>query len=197
MSRLVPVIYAFAAASLSAAYPQQDACDRISSQFPGAVSYPESTIYESSNSYYSGQERGLSPGCIFKPTCTQEVAKFVKSVTKYNDTQFAIRGGGHTLWTGAANINGGITVDMRLMNETKVSSNWETASLGAGGLYNLVYPQLEEYNLTVMGGRVPGIGVGGFATGGECSPNFESLCTFPMQPKANCVTTRRHDLPLT
>ncbi|POS68898.1 hypothetical protein DHEL01_v212709 [Diaporthe helianthi] len=85
----------------------------------------------------------MSPGCIFRPTSTQDVAAFVKSVTKYNDTQFAIRGGGHTLWTGAANINGGITVDMRLIEDTK----------------------LEEYNLTVMGGRVPGIGVGGFATG--------------------------------
>lgn len=187
MSRLLCVTYAFAAASLSLAYPQQDACQRISSQIPGAISYPESTTYQSSNSYYSEQERELSPGCIFRPTCTQDVAEFVKSVTKYNDTQFAIRGGGHTLWTGAANINGGITVDMRLMNETIVSDNRESASLGAGGLYNLVYPQLEEYNLTVMGGRVPGIGVGGFATGGECSLYSKSYCNVPMQPKANRV----------
>lgn len=163
MSRLAFIIYAVTAAFPSAA---KDACQRISSQIPGTISYPNSTIYESSNSYYSGQERELNPGCIFRPTSTSEVAEFVKSVTAHKDTQFAVRGGGHTLWAGAANIEGGITVDMRLMNETKVSSNRDTASLGPGGIYNTIYPQLEVYNLTVMGGRVPGIGVGGFATGG-------------------------------
>lgn len=181
MSRLASfTICAIAAALPSAVSATQDVCQLISSQIPGAISYPNSTIYESSvNSYYSGQERELSPGCIFRPTRTSEVAEFVKSVTANNHTQFAIRGGGHTLWTGAANIDGGITVDMRLMNETRLSSNQETALLGPGGLWNNIYPQLEAYNLTVMGGRVPGIGVGGFVSGGEYFFSLiqESLCS--------------------
>jgi FAD/FMN-containing dehydrogenase len=165
------ILYALSAAALfpfASAQPQQNACKIIDVNIPGRISYPDSTAYNSSvSSYYSDQERDLYPGCIFQPTNTSEVSQFVKLVTACEGAKFAVRGGGHTLWTGAANINGGITVDMRSMKDFALSPDKKIALLGAGGIWNEIYPQLVPYNLTAMGGRVPGIGVGGFVTGGK------------------------------
>ncbi|KAL8783547.1 MAG: hypothetical protein Q9213_004537 [Squamulea squamosa] len=155
-------------AAVSAA-PQQNCCQLVDSKIPGRISYPGSTTYNSSiASYYGDSERELSPSCIFRPTTTSEVQQFVQLVTSGNcvNKQFAVRGGGHTYWTGAANIQPGITVDMRVMNSLQLSADRKIAGIGGGALWDQIYPQLVPYDLTVMGGRIPGIGVGGFATGG-------------------------------
>lgn len=143
-------------------------CKLLETQMPGLVSYPISGLYNSSlATYYSAQEREINPACIFKPTSTSEVSKFVQAVTANRGTRFAVRGGGHTLFSGAANIDNGITVDMRSMKSVTLSRDHKVAQIGAGSIFSDVYPQLTGYNLTVMGARVPGIGVGGFVTGGK------------------------------
>lgn len=91
------------------------------------------------------------------------------SARRATQPRFAIRSGGHTIWGGDANIEGGITVDMRSMNSLVLSPDRKVAMLGVGGIWSEIYEQLVPYNLTVMGGRVAGIGVGGLATGGGIS----------------------------
>ena len=165
-----------AIAAVAAAASDVDVyCKLIDAQIPGRVSYPNSSVYdESIASYYSGQEKDLAPGCVFSPQSTAEVAQFVKLVTSKQGgcakpPQFAIRSGGHAIWTGAANVDGGITVDMRAMNSVELGDGNEVVSIGTGGIWSDIYTQLVPYNVTVMGGRVQGIGVGGLATGGELS----------------------------
>lgn len=157
------------------------ACKRIDSEIPNRVSYPASSAYIAAQSqYYSGQESELRPACIFSPQNTSEVSHFIKLMTVDAEgtrlssfsPQFAIRGGGHSVWSGAANIDGGITIDMRAMNSVVLSDDQKVASIGAGGIWSVIYPQIEPYNLTVAGGRVAGVGLGGFLTGGELSPNL-------------------------
>lgn len=82
------------------------------------------------------------------------------------------------IWPGSANIEAGITVDLRAMNSTVLNEDKTVLSLGPGGVWSEIYPLLEPHNLTVMGGRVPGIGVGGLATGGESQL---PLSLFPMK----------------
>ena len=143
-------------------------CQQLNSQLKGRISYPGNPAYTNSlSSYYSAQERALKPKCIFTPTQTSEVSQFVKLIHAHYNATFAIRGGGHTLWTGAANIQGGVTVDMRSMKSLVLSDDHKVASVGGGAQYSDLYPQLDPHNLTIMGGRVPGIGVGGFSTGGK------------------------------
>lgn len=155
------------AASLPAIAVATSPCQLIDAGIPGRVSYPDSNLYNSSiTSYFSGQERELNPTCVFEPVTASEISQFIKIVTACNGTQFAIRGGGHTLWTGAANIDCGITMDMRLMNDTTLSQDNQIAHLEPGARYHDVYHEVVKHNVTVMGGRVPGIGVGGFASGG-------------------------------
>lgn len=155
-------------------------CELINSEIPYSVSYAGSPAYnESVTSYYSGQERDLRPGCIFTPMDTSDVSNFVKLVTKKIDgcskvPQFSVRSGGHMIWQGAANIDEGITVDMRAMDSLTLNNDKTVATLGVGAIWSDIYPQLVPHNLTVMGGRVPGIGVGGLATGGR----FQQLPLF-------------------
>ncbi|KAM7194542.1 hypothetical protein V8F20_007898 [Naviculisporaceae sp. PSN 640] len=149
--------------------PGSSTCQVIAAQMPGRVIFPSDSAYNAAqSSYYAGQARDMQPGCIFMPRTTDEVSRFVKTIGSRSgsDAKFAIRGGGHTLWKGAANIDGGITVDMRLINGTVLNSDRSVASLGAGGRFGAVYHDLKPFNLTVLGGRVPSIGVGGFLTSG-------------------------------
>ncbi|EFX03777.1 FAD-binding domain containing protein [Grosmannia clavigera kw1407] len=160
---LVPVLSAVAVSA------HITTCQVVDAMIPGRVIFSNDTIYTSTqSSYYSGEERDLTPDCIFMPTTASEVSQFVKTVgvRKGKDALFAIRGGGHTLWSGAANIEGGITVDMRLINQTVLSADGKIASLGAGARWRDVYPQLTPHNVTVMGGRLGSLGVGGFLSGG-------------------------------
>ncbi|KAE8370571.1 hypothetical protein BDV27DRAFT_140195 [Aspergillus caelatus] len=162
------ILHFLAAVLPAAVLATNNSCTLVESKIPGRISYPGSTTYNSSiSSYYGDHERVLSPNCIFRPTTTAEVSKFVKLMTFNNSTsKFAVRGGGHTFWTGAANIEPGITVDMRLMNQVELSKDQKIARIGGGAVWDIAYSHLVPHNLTVMGGRIPGIGVGGFATGG-------------------------------
>ncbi|KAL4746124.1 hypothetical protein BDW72DRAFT_210713 [Aspergillus terricola var. indicus] len=149
-------------------------------QLPNRVSYPSDPEYAlSQTSYYTVFERALHPSCIFRPQSASDVSRFIKLATSnstaitanacQSSSQFAIRSGGHTLFSGAANINAGVTLDLRSLSSLSISADRKTASVGGGALFNDLYPELESQNLTVMGGRAPGIGVGGFTTGGGLS----------------------------
>ncbi|KAK3178819.1 hypothetical protein OEA41_000956 [Lepraria neglecta] len=86
-----------------------------------------------------------------------------------NSSAFAIRSGGHTPFAGAANINNGVTIDLRAMDSVNVSSDQTITSVGAGSIWKNIYEELQLMNLTVLGARVAGLGVGGLITGGGIS----------------------------
>ena len=148
-------------------------CKRIDAQLPGRISYPADLVYSNSlSTYYSAQERALIPGCIFTPTSTADVSEFVKLLVaqSYGSIpQFAVRSGGHKYFGGAANVAGGITVDMRGMHDVSFNEDKSAVSIGGGAIFNKdVYPYIVPNKLTVAGARLPGLGVGGFVSGGEC-----------------------------
>ena len=156
--------------------PKVSLCHLVNAKFPGKVGFANSTEYEDSqSSYYTAQERAIVPNCVFRPTSATDVAEFVKLAAandpcskgcSISQPLFAVRGGGHTLWQGAANANGSVTVDMRSLTSFSLSTDKKTASIGAGSNFAEVYPQLVPHNLTVIGARVPGVAAGGFLSGG-------------------------------
>jgi FAD/FMN-containing dehydrogenase len=81
--------------------------------------------------------------------------------------QVAIRSGGHTPWAGAANINGGVTIDMSAINQVTVSADQMLTSIGPGARWIDVYLKLDALGLAVPGGRISEVGVGGLVTGGQ------------------------------
>ena len=61
------------------------------------------------------------------------------------------------------------------MNSVNLSEDKKVVSLGTGGIWSDAYAKLVSFNLTVMGGRVEGIGIGGLATGGMLSGRIPLL----------------------
>ncbi|KAF2201917.1 FAD binding domain-containing protein [Delitschia confertaspora ATCC 74209] len=120
------------------------------------------------NSYWSVQQASVDPYCIFKPTSVTDVSAFVL-ISRLTQCQFAVKSGGHAAFSGASNIQGGITVALEKMKDITLSSDKKVASIGPGNLWYDVYTRLEKENLTVIGGRVAAIGVGGLTLGGGIS----------------------------
>lgn len=88
----------------------------------------------------------------------------VRHLTKQN-IPFAIRSGGHSPSPFAANIDNGVLIDMSLFNHTQYNPSKNVATVGAGGRWLGVYNELDRYNVTVVGGRVVDVGVGGLILG--------------------------------
>jgi FAD/FMN-containing dehydrogenase len=79
-----------------------------------------------------------------------------------------VKGGGHTFNPGFSSTSG-IQIAMKRFNEIKVDTASATVEVGAGLTWDQVYAALESYGVSVIGGRVPGIGVAGLTLGGgEC-----------------------------
>ena len=129
--------------------------------------------YDSSiASYWSAQEEKLYPSCVIIPTNSEDVSIVVKALASANllandQLQFAVRSGGHDPAPGSANINRGVTIDLSKINEVVVNANETITSIGPGATWGKVYSYLDAIGLSVSGGRVSGVGVGGLTTGGR------------------------------
>lgn len=150
------------------------------------MSYPLDAAYQNSlASYWSLQEITLKPKCVVEPKSTTDVSTvvFVLSLLSHasnfsSECQFAVRGAGHTPYPGAANIQGGVTIDLAGLNGVDVSPNRRITGIGGGNRWIDVYTKLDALGLSVPGGRVADIGVGGLTTGGEICIPYDSLIDF-------------------
>lgn len=80
---------------------------------------------------------------------------------------------------GASNIQRGVTIDLRGLNNIELSENQSIVSLGVGASWGNVYSQLDHFNLSVTGGRAFGVGIGGLSIGGGISyfgPRYGWTC---------------------
>ena len=103
------------------------------------------------------------------PGSTTETSKALKIVSFFN-TKFSIRSGGHSPNPGWSSINDtGILIDLQRMNRFSISSDNSVVSLGPGLRWGDVYDALDPYGVSVIGGRIPHVGVAGLILGGSDS----------------------------
>ncbi|KAI6834743.1 hypothetical protein KC340_g7176 [Hortaea werneckii] len=128
---------------------------------------------ESIASYSSAQEEAVSPSCVVLPESAEDVAVVVATlgnsrghVGNHDGCQFAVRSGGHTPWAGAANIEGGVTIDLGDFNQVEVSSDRSTVTIGPGSSWRDVYNVVIPRGLATGGGGIANVGVGGLVLGG-------------------------------
>ncbi|KAL6709245.1 hypothetical protein ACN47E_001652 [Coniothyrium glycines] len=117
--------------------------------------------------YYSSFNSELAPACFALPATAEEVALVVKTA-KFFQCPFAVKSGGHSYFKGANSIQSGISIDLRRLNQITPNDDG-TASIGPGNQWVQVYETLDPLGLTVMGGRVASIGVGGLLLSGGLS----------------------------
>lgn len=141
--------------------------------YPGSIGYNASLV-----SYFSAQEAAVHPSCIVAPMSAADVSRAVATLTRSN-CSFAIRSGGHATVAGAANIAGGVTIDLQGLNAIEFSADKSIVSVGPGSRWGPVYRALAPENRIVAGGRVGATGVGGVTIGGGISaftPRYGFAC---------------------
>jgi FAD/FMN-containing dehydrogenase len=136
------------------------------------VFLPDSKEYKAStNSYFTAFENEINPLCVAQPRDVKELSQLLQKVSEISDLSVAVRGGGHTPWAGAANVEGGITVDLLHFKGIEVDTKAGLVHIGARETWGDVYGKLAEHSLGVSGGRVSRVAVSGLTLGGP----FKSL----------------------
>jgi hypothetical protein len=144
-------------------------CGFLDFALPSQISYPNSTTYSLEESGYWSQQQALTePTCRFSPKSALDVS-FAVLALQVAQCEFAVKSGGHAAFEGASNIQGGITIDLANLNEITLRSDQAQTAVGAGNTWYDVYTKLQPLGLTVIGGRVSAIGVGGLTLGGGIS----------------------------
>lgn len=158
------------------------------------VQLPGSSAYNATlSSYFSLQAAAIRPQCFVTPTTSADVSAVIGTLTADISTNgstsdicngscpFAIRSGGHMWQPGANNAPGAITIDLTGLDSVVIDAiDGSTVSVGVGASWNGVYAALDPLGLSVAGGRVAGVGVGGLTLGGGLSyfgPRYGWTCT--------------------
>ena len=130
---------------------------------PEQVFFPGTTAYFEQQEYYSKEQESDLPSCRVSPRNALDVSRIL-SLSTANRCHYAVKSGGHMAWSGASNIGpSGFTIDLGQINQVSLSDDKRVVSIAGGAIWSAhVYPALAPHNLTTVGGRSAGVGVGGF-----------------------------------
>lgn len=107
------------------------------------------------------------PSCVIQPKNTTDVATSMQIINFYQ-AKFAVRSGGHSPNPGWSSIGSeGILLDLELLDSVTLSSDGTVASLGPGGRWANAMSILNAEGVSVQGGRLGDVGVGGLLLGGS------------------------------
>ncbi|KAK3685169.1 hypothetical protein B0T22DRAFT_517027 [Podospora appendiculata] len=126
-------------------------CQQLKTLLGGVITLPSESQYDTLRDENWSHTAWKNPRCIAVPTDAADVQRVV-DVLVDNHVPFAIRSGGHS-------ANPQIEYDPA----TKL------VTIGTGVRWGDVYTVLDPLNLTVVGGRVMDVGVGGLMLGGGLS----------------------------
>ncbi|KAL0943033.1 uncharacterized protein CTRU02_200919 [Colletotrichum truncatum] len=119
-------------------------------------------------SYWSSNQAEVNPYCVFKPSKPSHVSVVVL-LSRLTQCPFAAKSGGHAAMAGASNVEDGITISLTNMKEISLSADKKVVSVQPGNVWGDVFAELAKFDVSVIGGRLSNIGVGGLTTGGGIS----------------------------
>jgi FAD/FMN-containing dehydrogenase len=133
------------------------------------VHLPSSPIYQALVEGSWTLETQRSPWCFVHPSTTCEVSETLKTLRSAGkgagDWHVAIRSGGHG-GDKQCSITNGVINDLTQLNAMTYNTETNIASVGTGSRWGDTYAALEEYGVSVTGGRQSVVGVGGLLLGG-------------------------------
>ncbi|KAF8182933.1 FAD-binding domain-containing protein [Pholiota molesta] len=144
------------------------ACFRIAHVLSpaSAVYYPGEPLYEKGVYHYAISSTQPSK-CVVEAGTPSDVGKTLVILGKTR-TPFAVKSGGHATNPGFSSTPD-VHISLYRLSEVKYDPELQTATIGTGLIWDDVYAALEPFGVSVLGGRVTGIGVGGFILGGGYS----------------------------
>lgn len=131
------------------------ACKELSKTLPGRVSLPLSIdYYRESTEYWSTVLRDIKPACVVVPESASELATGLKILNKYPDVKFTAKSGGHDPNPGHATVRDGVLFSLSEISGTIFEKSSSLAYVKPGGEWNDVITTLNQYGVTVVGGRL-------------------------------------------
>ncbi|KAK0634296.1 hypothetical protein B0T17DRAFT_486116 [Bombardia bombarda] len=110
-----------------------------------------------------------APSCIALPASAAHVSTILQALVPNNVT-FAIRSGGHSPNEGFSNIKSpGVLIAMDKLNQVAFDAASGLLTVGPGARWGAVFAALDPHKVTVVGGRVTTVGVGGLLLGSGLS----------------------------
>ncbi|KAE8404327.1 hypothetical protein BDV37DRAFT_293988 [Aspergillus pseudonomiae] len=140
-------------------------CSALKGQVNSAVFSQNTPVYEYEAQNFWSNTEIMSPGCVFRPQSSAQLAQGVKALVDAN-AQFAVRGGGHMGIRGSNNIDDGVLIVMSNLTTLELSEDQSIVSVGPSHRWEDVYAYLADYGLAAAGGRLGPVGVPGLLLAG-------------------------------
>ncbi|KAG9119994.1 hypothetical protein FRC07_004700 [Ceratobasidium sp. 392] len=147
-------------------------CQTIAKSVSG-VYYWGHPLYIKGNKHWASSSSQNS-ACVVEPKNAVDVSAILKIIGN-TSTPFGVRSGGHATNPGFSSTPG---VQIALFKLSEVTyhpasaaddGSVGTVDIGSGLVWDDVYAALKPHNVNIVGGRVSGVGVGGFTLGGGYS----------------------------
>lgn len=163
-----PIINAYIKVGTSLSTTATNTCAQLRTELEFVIVLPSDAQYSALRTKSWSQAAWKNPTCIAIPTSSSDVQKVVR-VLVANHVPFAIRSGGHSPNPLDANIDTGVLIATDKLDQVSYDAATGLASLGPGATWDAVYTALDKHDVTVVGGRVMKVGVGGLILGGGLS----------------------------
>ncbi|KAK6067450.1 hypothetical protein SCUP515_10183 [Seiridium cupressi] len=144
------------------------ACDQLRSELGNTIVVQSDPTYANLSTEGWSQTTWMYPTCIAVPASSSDVQRIV-SLLGTRNIPFAIRSGGHSPNPRDASIDTGVLIATDNLNQVAYDAPSGLVSIGSGARWDAVYTALDQYNVTVVGGRVMDVGVGGLTLGSGLS----------------------------
>ncbi|KAG1854015.1 FAD-binding domain-containing protein [Suillus subluteus] len=143
-------------------------CEQIATAVSSSsvVYYAGESQYIKDNYHWSASSNQPSE-CSFEPVTAQDVGIALRILGE-TQTPFGVKSGGHATNAGFSSTPG-VEIALYSFSDVVYNSTTQTATLGMGLIWDDVYVALEPYNMTVVGPKITGIGIGGITLGGGYS----------------------------
>ncbi|KAJ5481125.1 FAD-linked oxidoreductase [Penicillium diatomitis] len=133
------------------------------------IEYPVSISYAADlTNYWSAACGDLKPKCIAAPSSAAEMSQVIQELHNV-DTLFAVKSGGHMPNNGFASIQDGLLVSTKNLDQVFYIPEDQTAKIGPGLSWEEAQKGLDGTGRAVVGGRLGGVGIGGYILGGGMS----------------------------
>jgi FAD/FMN-containing dehydrogenase len=140
-----------------------DALDAFRMAIRGDVFTPDDPGYATVRPPYNAMHPGR-PALVVRPSGVADVIDAVR-FAREQGLLAAVRGGGHSV-AGLSSIDGGLLIDLALMNGVDVDPDARVAHVQGGALWGDVDRDTQAFGLVAPGGVVSDTGVAGLTLGG-------------------------------